>query len=169
MHQRNLRFLFEDYRSFYFHSLVKSTFLVSKGLLCLFDKQNNIWARADIKVLFSCSTRHLTCSLRLLVSYRIKHSKRNSISARAHVLSSISLWIHCHGSLYFDQWEKHFNFLSGKGHFQRYLKRRCRTHTPCSLTANWKWIFFLWSPLDTLSMTTAPPFVPPGNHVIPRR
>ena len=74
-----------------FHSLVKSTFLVSKGLLCLFDKQNNIWARADIKVLFSCSTRHLTCSLRLLVSYRVKHSKRNSISARAHVLSSISL------------------------------------------------------------------------------
>ena len=125
MHQRNLRFLFEDYRSFYFHSLVKSTFLVSKGLLCLFDKKNNIWARADIKVLFSCSTRHLTCSLRLLVSYRIKHSKRNSISARAHMLSSISLWIHCHGSLYFDQWEKHFNFLSGKGHFQRYLKRRC--------------------------------------------
>ena len=125
MHQRNLRFLFEDYRSFYFHSLVKSTFLVSKGLLCLFDKQNNIWARADIKVLFSCSTRHLTCSLRLLVSYRIKHSKRNSISARALVLYSISLWIHCHGSLYFDQWEKHFNFLSGKGHFQRYLKRRC--------------------------------------------
>ena len=36
-----------------------------------------------MKFLFSSSTRHLTRSLRSLVSYRVKHSKRNSISTRA--------------------------------------------------------------------------------------
>ena len=46
--------------SFHFHSLLKSTFFVSKGLLCLYDKQNNIWLLEDMKFLFSCSTRHLT-------------------------------------------------------------------------------------------------------------
>ena len=39
--QRTLRFVFGDCRSFYFHSLIESTFLVSKRLLCLHDKQNN--------------------------------------------------------------------------------------------------------------------------------
>ena len=39
--QRTLRFVFGDCRSFYFHSLIESTFLVSKRLLCLYDKQNN--------------------------------------------------------------------------------------------------------------------------------
>ena len=75
-----LRFLFGDCRSFYFHSLIKLSFPVSKGLLCLYDKQNNIWSLVDKKFLFSCSTRHLTRSLRSLVSYRVKHLKRNSIS-----------------------------------------------------------------------------------------
>ena len=37
--QRTVRFLFKDCRSFYFHSLTKSNFLVTKGLLCLYDKQ----------------------------------------------------------------------------------------------------------------------------------
>ena len=37
--QRTIRFLFKDCRSFYFHSLTKSNFLVTKGLLCLYDKQ----------------------------------------------------------------------------------------------------------------------------------
>ena len=77
---RTLQFLFGDCRSFYFHSLIKLSFLVSKGLLCLYDKQNNIWSLVDKKFLFSCSTRHLTRSLRSLVSYRVKHLKRNSIS-----------------------------------------------------------------------------------------
>ena len=36
-----------------------------------------------MKFLFSSSNRHLTRSLRSLVSYRVKHSKRNSISTRA--------------------------------------------------------------------------------------
>ena len=39
-HQRTLWFLFGDCQSFYFHSLIKSTFLVSKGLLCLYNKQS---------------------------------------------------------------------------------------------------------------------------------
>ena len=56
--------------SFYFHSLIKSTFLVSKRLLCLYDEQNNTWLLVDMKFLFSCSTRHLNRSLRSLVGYR---------------------------------------------------------------------------------------------------
>ena len=35
--QCNVRFLFRNCRFFYFYSLVKSAFLVSKGLLCLND------------------------------------------------------------------------------------------------------------------------------------
>ena len=69
---------------------MKSAFLLSKGLLCLSNKQNNTWLLVDMEFLFSCSTRHLTRSLRSLVSYRVKHTKRNSISTRAHVLFSIS-------------------------------------------------------------------------------
>ena len=87
-HQRTLRLLFEDCRFIYFHSLMKSACLPIKGLLCLYDKQNNTWLLVDMKFLFSCSTRHLTRSLRSLVSYRVKHSKRNSISTRTHVLFS---------------------------------------------------------------------------------
>ena len=81
--QRTLRLLFEDCRFIYFHSLMKSACLPIKGLLCLYDKQNNTWLFVDMKFLFSCSTRHLTRSLRSLVSYRIKHSKiYNSIGFR---------------------------------------------------------------------------------------
>ena len=69
---------------------MKSAFLPSKGLLCLYDKQNNTWLLVDMEFLFECSTRHLTRSLRSLVSYRVKHSKRNSISTRAQVLFFIT-------------------------------------------------------------------------------
>ena len=68
---------------------MKSAFLLSKGLLCLYDKQNNTWLLVDMEFLFSCSTQHLLRSLRSLVSYRVKHWKRNSISTRAHVLFSL--------------------------------------------------------------------------------
>ena len=68
---------------------MKSAFLVSKGLLCLYDKKNNTWLLVDMEFLFSRSTRHLTRSLRSLVSYRVEHSKRNSISTRALVLFPI--------------------------------------------------------------------------------
>ena len=78
--QRTLRLLFEDCRFIYLHSLMRSDFLPRKGLLCLYDKQNNTWLLVDMEFLFSCSTRHLTRSLRSLVSYRVKHSKINSIS-----------------------------------------------------------------------------------------
>ena len=48
---------FWDCRSFYFHSLkVESTFLVSKRLLCLYDKKNNTYLLVDMKFLFSYST-----------------------------------------------------------------------------------------------------------------
>ena len=62
---------------------MKSAFLLSKGLLCLYDKQNYTWLLVDMEFLFSCSTRHLTHSLCSPV--------RNSISTRAHVLFSIYL------------------------------------------------------------------------------
>ena len=43
-----------------------------------------------------------TRSLRSLVSYRVKHSKRNSISTHAHVLFSLSLCLSLYISLYID-------------------------------------------------------------------
>ena len=89
--QRSLRLLFEDCRFIYFHSFMKSAFLSCEGLFSLYDKQNNTWLLVDIEFLFSCSTRHLTRSLRSLVSYRVKHSKRNSISTCAPILFFISL------------------------------------------------------------------------------
>ena len=54
---------------------MKSTFLVSKGLLCLYDKQNNTWLLVDMEFLFSCSTRHLTRSLHSLLSYRVEQRR----------------------------------------------------------------------------------------------
>ena len=36
----------------------KSTFLPSKGLLYLRDKQNNRWSLADMGLLFSCLSRY---------------------------------------------------------------------------------------------------------------
>ena len=66
-----------DYYSGIFDSLfsfiTESAFLLSKGLLCLYDKQNNTWLLVDMEFLFSCSARHLTRSLRSLLRYRVKH------------------------------------------------------------------------------------------------
>ena len=42
---------------------MKSVLLVSKGLLCLYDKQNNTWLLVDMEFLFSCLTRYLTREL----------------------------------------------------------------------------------------------------------
>ena len=58
--QRTLQFLFGGGRSSYFHSSIKSTFLASERLWCLYDKQNNTWLLVDMEFLFSCLTRHLT-------------------------------------------------------------------------------------------------------------
>ena len=55
--QRTLRLLFEYCRFIYFHLLMKSAFLPSKGLLCLYDKQNNTWLLIDMEFFFSCLTR----------------------------------------------------------------------------------------------------------------
>ena len=108
--QCTLQFVFGDCRSFYFHSLIESTFLVSKGLLCLYEKHNNTWLLVDMKFLVTCSTRHLTRSLPLLVSCRVKHSKRNSISKRTHVLSCVILFF------YFLHWRLrlHLHLRSGR-------------------------------------------------------
>ena len=57
---------------------MKLAFLVSKGLLCLDDKQNNTWLLVDMEFLFSFfnSTSHSFASL----------------TTRAHVLFSISFF-----------------------------------------------------------------------------
>ena len=49
--QRTFRLLFGDFRSFCFHSSLKSTFLDNKGLMCLYDKQNRTWLLVDMKFL----------------------------------------------------------------------------------------------------------------------
>ena len=54
-------------RSFY--SPIELTFLVSKGLLCLYDKQNNTWFLADMKFLLCFSTQHFFHLLYSFVSY----------------------------------------------------------------------------------------------------
>ena len=82
--QRTLRLSFGDCRSFFFYLFI---IRVSEGLLGFCDKQNNTWLLVDMKFLLSCSTRHLTRSLRSLVSYWVKHSKRHFLSTCARVLS----------------------------------------------------------------------------------
>ena len=49
--------------------------------------------------IFSCSTQHLSRSLRSLVRYRVEHSKIKFISTRGHVISSIyRLFLPVHSS-----------------------------------------------------------------------
>ena len=52
-----------------FYSPIELTFLVSKGLLCLYDKQNNTWFLADMKFLLCFSTQHFFHLLYSFVSY----------------------------------------------------------------------------------------------------
>ena len=87
--QCTLQFVFGDCRSFYFHSLIESTFLVSKGLLCLYEKHNTcmVACRYEISLPVFNSTSHSFAALTRELS--VKHSRRNSISTRAHVLFSI--------------------------------------------------------------------------------
>ena len=71
--------------------------------MCLYDKQNNTLLLVDMDLFFLCSTRHLTCSRRSLVRYRVKHSKRNSISKRTQLLFSIYLSPERRGAHTFNQ------------------------------------------------------------------
>ena len=76
--QRTLRFLFGDCRSFYFRSLMKLTFLVGKGLLCLYDKQNNTWLLVDTKFLCKEVYKHqLRNSLRRPIYLNNSSDKTN--------------------------------------------------------------------------------------------
>ena len=107
--QRTLRLLFEDCRFIYFHSLMKSAFLPSKGLLCLYDKQNNTWLLVDMEFLFSCSTRHLTRSLRSLVSSEL-NTRREIPYPRAPMYCSLSI-IFCNLLAHFVKFFKSFMLL----------------------------------------------------------
>ena len=60
-------------------------------LVCLYNKQNITCSLVNMNVIFSCSTRYLTHSLRSLVRFRVEHSKIKFISTRRHVISSLSL------------------------------------------------------------------------------
>ena len=62
-----LTLIFIQGRSFY--SPIELTFLVSKGLLCLYDKQSNTWLLADMKFLLLFSTQHFFHLLYSFVSY----------------------------------------------------------------------------------------------------
>ena len=61
----------------------------TSSLVCLCNKQNITCPLVDMNFIFSCSTQHLTRSLRSLVRYRVEHSKIKFISTRGHVISSI--------------------------------------------------------------------------------
>ena len=63
----------------------------TSSLVCLCNKQNITCSLVDMNFIFSCSTRHLTRSLRSLVRYGVEHSKIKFISTRGHVISSIYL------------------------------------------------------------------------------
>ena len=63
----------------------------TSSLVCLCNKQNITCSLVDMNFIFSCSSRHLTRSLRSLVRYRVEHSKIKFISTRGHVISSIYL------------------------------------------------------------------------------
>ena len=70
-------------------------------IVCLNELNRNHFYLLPLRLLLlplnkNCFTnivgfRYLTRLLRSLVRYRVEHSKRNSISPRAHVLLSISL------------------------------------------------------------------------------
>ena len=61
----------------------------TSSLVCLCNQQNITCPLVDMNFIFSCSTRHLTRSLRSLVKYQVEHSKIKFISTRGHVISSI--------------------------------------------------------------------------------
>ena len=45
------------------HYCLKTPYFVSRGLLCLYNKLNNIWLLVDMNFLFSCSTSHSFAAL----------------------------------------------------------------------------------------------------------
>ena len=51
-HPSTQQLFFKDCRSYLVHSLIKLTFLVNVGLLCLYDEQNKTWLLLDMEFLF---------------------------------------------------------------------------------------------------------------------
>ena len=58
---------------------------------CLYNKQDIMCTCVDMNFIFTCSTRYLTCSLCLLVRYRVDHLKIKFLSTHGHVISSMYL------------------------------------------------------------------------------
>ena len=83
-------FYVENYDHCCFCNCDSTHFSILRVYCVYMIKKNNTWVLIDMEFLFSSSTRHLTHSLCSLVSYRVKHSKRNSTSTRAYVLFSIN-------------------------------------------------------------------------------
>ena len=68
----------------------KSNFLPSNGLLCLYDKQNDRWSLADMKLLFSCLSRYqeiITVYILLLdtLLVRCSRSRDNKLNIRREI------------------------------------------------------------------------------------
>ena len=68
----------------------KSTFLPSKGLLCLHGKQNNRWSLADMELLFSCLSWYqeiITVYILLLDTFlvRCSRSRDNKLNIRREI------------------------------------------------------------------------------------
>ena len=80
----------------------------TSSLVCLCNKQNITCPLLDMNFIFSCSTRHLTPSLRSLVRYRVEHSKIKFISTRGHVISlyisNARSWYYCSIFPNFQNW-----------------------------------------------------------------
>ena len=74
----------------------KSTFLPSKGLLHLHDKQNNRWSLSDMELLFSCLSRYqeiITVYILLLDTLLVRCSRLrdNKLNIRREILYQSTL------------------------------------------------------------------------------
>ena len=111
--QRTLRLLFGDCRHNYFHSLTKFAFPLSKGQLCLYDKQNNTWLLTDMEFLFSCSTRREIPYLRAPMYYSLLTCHRTNAVSELKSEPQFFLAIFC-TAIYVD-----LSILNGLAHFCR--------------------------------------------------
>ena len=106
----NLRKICEKRSPYLWNNFGKSSEIFGKSsLVCLCNKHNITCPLVDINFIFSCSTQHLTRSLRSLVRYRVEHSKIKFISTRGHVISSISFSFGSRSCTSYVRWkEKYF-------------------------------------------------------------
>ena len=81
-----------------------------RALYCVYMlKKSKTWLLVDMDFLCSCSP-HLTRSLRSLVSYRVKHSKRNFIYIiYKYIYIYIYIYIYTRAPIYYSPFKESFN------------------------------------------------------------